>query len=48
LGTTVEAFDEAPATWITGQLRNEPAIASALADDRPVAAELRIDGSPIK
>jgi hypothetical protein len=46
-GTTVEALDEAPAIWIAGELRNEPAITAALADDRPVAAELRINGSRI-
>jgi hypothetical protein len=43
----VEAFDEAPAVWIARSLRCEPPIAAALADDRPVAAELRLNGWPI-
>lgn len=47
-GTTVEAFDAVPAVWIGGELRREPAIGAALADDRPVAAELRCNGMRIK
>jgi hypothetical protein len=43
-GTTVEAFDDPPAIWIAGELRSEPAMAAALAEDAPVAAELRING----
>jgi hypothetical protein len=43
-GTVVEALDEPPALWIAGQLRHEPAIVAALADDRPFAALLRING----
>jgi hypothetical protein len=37
-GTTVEAFDEPPAIWIAGELRSEPAIGAALAEDALVAA----------
>jgi hypothetical protein len=43
-GTTAEAFDDSPAIWVAGELRAEPAIAAALAEDAPVAAELRING----
>lgn len=43
-GTISEALDEAPAVWIARELRYEPAIAAALTEDRPVAAELRING----
>jgi hypothetical protein len=46
-GTTVEALGEPPAIWIADELRNEPAIAAALADDRPETAELRINGARI-
>jgi hypothetical protein len=46
-GTTAEALDEAPAVWIARELRNEPAIAAALADDRPAAADLWIDASRV-
>lgn len=47
-GTIAEALDEAPAVWIAGELRNEPAIAAALADDRPASADpvdQRVEGS---
>lgn len=47
LGTTIEAFDEPPAVWIARTLRQEAAIEAALADDRPVAAELRCNGMRI-
>jgi hypothetical protein len=36
------------AVWIAGELGQEPAIAAALVDDRPVAAELRINGFPMR
>ena len=46
-GTTIEAFEESSAVWIPCTLRQEPAIEAALADDRPVAAELRCNGMRI-
>jgi len=46
-GTSVEAFDDAPAAWIKDRVRFEPGIAAALADDVPLAVELRIDGMPV-
>jgi hypothetical protein len=47
-GTVVEAFDASPALWIAGQLRQEPAIAAALADERPLAALLRVNGELVR
>jgi len=47
VGYLDEAFDDPPAIWIGCSLRQEPAIATALSEDQPVAAELRINGFPV-
>jgi hypothetical protein len=39
-GKTTEALAEPPALWIAGELRHDPAITAALADDQPHAADL--------
>jgi hypothetical protein len=44
----LEAFDAPPAVWIEGELRREPAIAAGLADDRPFAAMLRVNGELVR
>jgi hypothetical protein len=45
-GTTTEAYDDPPSECV-GALRRDRAIAAALAEDRPVSAELQLDGIPI-
>ena len=47
-GTDAEAFDDPPEVWIRGGLRHERAIKAALAHDRPVGAQLRINCVPVR
>ena len=47
-GTNVQALDDVPAAWMKAEVQSEPAIAAALTDDIPLAAELQIDGMPVR
>lgn len=47
-GHVVEALDEPPALWIAGELRREPTIVGALADDWPFMALLRVDDALVR
>jgi hypothetical protein len=46
-GTIAEGFDDPAAMWII-RLRREGPIAAALAENRPVGAELQCDGLPVR